>query len=83
MRLSLDQMREWKRELAGMDDTMLQNVVVYNRDRSLALPSHPWSFYHLARDEQINRNTVGPSCPWPMEMGEEGPIVNLVTEEEA
>lgn len=20
---------------------------------------------------------VGPSCPWPMEMGEEGPIVDL------
>lgn len=55
-RLTLEQMREWKRELARMDNTMLQNVVVYNRDCAACLPSHPWSFYHLARDEQINRN---------------------------
>lgn len=55
-RLTLEQMREYKHELARMDDMTLQNVVIYNRDCSQVLPSHPWSFYHLARDEQINRN---------------------------
>jgi hypothetical protein len=55
-RLSLEEMRDYKFVLSCMKDERLAQVVMYNRDTSLALPSHPWSFYHLARDEQINRN---------------------------
>lgn len=57
MKLTLEQMREYKRTLADMDAKTLASVVAWNREGALlALPSHPWSFYHLARDEQINRN---------------------------
>jgi hypothetical protein len=39
-----------------VDNFTLAAAIAYNRECSLALSSHPWSFYHLARDEQINRN---------------------------
>lgn len=55
MRLTLEAMRQYKHVLAQMNDSTLSAVVTYNRDCATALPSHPWSFYHLARDEQINR----------------------------
>jgi hypothetical protein len=55
MKLTLEQMRVYKLVLAAMDSKTLAEVVTYNRDCATALPSHPWSFYHLARDEQINR----------------------------
>lgn len=56
MKLTLEQMRDYKFVLSCMNDERLAQVVTYNRNCSMLLPSHPWSFYHLARDEQINRN---------------------------
>ncbi len=54
-KVSLEQMRTWSRWLRQLNDEQLHNVVRTQFDGAVCEIVSWWSYYHLARDEQINR----------------------------
>jgi hypothetical protein len=53
-KVALQQMRVWKLRLSIEFDEALSDAVRDCRDAAMR-GIMPWSYYHLARDEQINR----------------------------